>query len=97
NIFDFTEIRNASRSEEDHKQLLRDTAMRVVENARFPQLKDKTEGQAQVARLLDTVDDEDKQVARRIIDTGSPAYRRAMHKTIAGLPLMPEEQRAMGI
>jgi HK97 family phage major capsid protein/HK97 family phage prohead protease len=97
NIYDFAEIRHVSRDDEDHKELLTDTAKRVVEAARFPQLKDKTEGQAQIERLLDNLDDEDKTVAKRIIATGSPAYRRAMHKTIAGLPLMPEEQRAMGI
>jgi len=77
-------------------QALRDNAMRAVEIATFPHpAAEQDNVRGHIAHLLDTIDGEDKVLAKRILSTGSPAYRRAFGKTLAGAPLSPEEQRAL--
>jgi HK97 family phage major capsid protein/HK97 family phage prohead protease len=92
-IYNWAEIRNASRSPEDEAQLFRDSAMRAVEAASFPQM-DKATGQGRVSDLLDNVDSTDKYIAKRILLTGKPAYRRAQNKTLRGQFLNVEEMQA---
>lgn len=94
NIFDLDEIRTAARSRQDERQLLRDSAMRAVERETFPVPSiERSVAQAHVARLLDSKDSEDKELARRILQTGSPEYVRMFAQVVRGKPLTNEEQR----
>src|SRR6185437_1353224 len=99
-IHDLWEIRQASRSAEHEVELLRDNALRAVERASYsiPDGRNRSKGdvEAHVERLIDG--DRHGEVARRVLSTGSPAYKRAFGKLIAGKPiaaLSSEEQRAM--
>ena len=99
-IHDLWEIRQASRSAEHEVELLRDNALRAVERASYsiPDGRNRSKGdvEAHVERLIDS--DRHGEVARRVLSTGSPAYKRAFGKLIAGKPiaaLSSEEQRAM--
>lgn len=97
-IYDLGEIRNASRSPEHEKLLLRDSALRAAETATFPTAQDKAT-RAACAEQIDSLirgnlDGDPVEVAQRILTTGSPAYRRFFHKYVAGGFPTPEEQRA---
>jgi len=94
-IYSFGEIRAASRSAEDERELIRDSARKAIESARFAHM-DRATGQAKVTDLLDdaSMEDQNDYVARRILHTGSPTYRRALHKTLIGQTLNPEEMGA---
>jgi HK97 family phage major capsid protein len=82
-------------SPEGRAQMYRDNAMRAVETARYAHpAADLDKTRAQLSRWVDTIDTSDKELARRIITTGSPLYYRAFTKYVAGRPLSPEEQRA---
>jgi len=100
NIFDLSEIRNKARSIDELPRLYRDNAMRAVESARFPGVRDRASAQGQVERLLDGADDESGTLARRILVTGSPTYDRAFGKAMTALStngLTAEEQRALSL
>lgn len=100
NIYDLAEIRQHARSVDELPGLYRDHAMRAVEQARFPGVKDRAAAQAQVERLLDSVDDDNGTLARRILVTGSPTYDRAFGKAMTALStngLTAEEQRALSL
>ena len=76
----------------------RDYAMRAAEQAIFPQPNvDQGKARAGVQSMLDNIDTQDKQLARRVLATGSPIYRRAFSKLAAGLPLTAEEQRGTSL
>jgi HK97 family phage major capsid protein len=74
---------------------LNDRARRAIELARFPHpdLK-REEGQGHVERLLAT-DSPDGRFARYILATGSPTYKQAFGKRLAGQMLSHVEQAAM--
>lgn len=100
NIYDLTEIRGMARSLDDLGSLYRDHAMRAVETSRYPGVKSRESAQGQVARLLDTIDDEGGTLARRILATGSPVYERAFGKAVvAGKTdmLTTEERTALSL
>jgi len=79
-IYDLSVIRSAG-SEEKRDQMLRDNAMRAVETTSIPHPKaDQDGGKAAVANLLDYGDSPDKELAHRIIATGSPGYRKAFNR-----------------
>jgi HK97 family phage major capsid protein len=106
-IYSFAEIRNASRNAEDERQLLQDSAMRAIEGAAFPHM-DKATGQGAVEKTLKTAEENERTqyVEKRILLTGNPTYRRALHKTLMGQMLnvpeltayseFQEFERAMG-
>lgn len=98
--FDLNGIRNLARSFEELPSLYRDHAMRAVEAGRFPGVEDREKAQGQVARLLDSIDDERGTLARRILITGSPVYERAFGKAVLAantLGLTQEERAAMSL
>jgi len=100
-IYDVRRIERNARSETAMSSDLRDAAMRAVESAPFT-TTDRAKGQGEVATLLngghalDQVDPDE--VAKRILYTGSPAYRRAYRKYLtqgpAGPMFTPEEANA---
>jgi len=95
-IYDVQRARRESRNEAQFAQTIRDNAMRSVEgasfgNARFP----KQSGQSDMAALLDGKDQcEPTEVAKRVLYTGNPAYRRAYRKFLLGQTFTAEEQAA---
>lgn len=100
NIYDLAELRNSACSIDELPRLYRDNAMRAVESARFPGVRDRAAAQTQVERLLDGVDDENGSLARRVLVTGSPTYDRAFGKAMTALStngLTAEEQRALAL
>lgn len=104
-IYDLSTVRMSAASPEDAQGELRDRAKRSVEAARFEHPDaDEARSKAHVERLLDTVDYSDPQsgkvggeLARRILITGSPAYKRAFGKSLAGRPLNQDESRALAL
>lgn len=100
NIYDLAAIRNEARSMDELGGLYRDHALRAVEAARFPGVEDRSAAQAQVEKLLTSVDDENGTLARRILATGSPVYDRAFGKVVKSLSTMgltTEESRALTV
>lgn len=98
-VYDMTAIRKQARSVDDLPGLYRDNAMRAIERSSYPGV-DKERAQGQVERLLETVDDDDGTLARRILATGSPLYQRAFGKAVSALStngLTGEEQRALAV
>ena len=95
-IHDPSSLRAISRSDDEYHGLIRDHALRVVERANYlhPAVPESA-ARSHVARMLDTIDTPDKQLARRIMTTDAPAYRRAFNKSVMGQPLNTEEQRAV--
>jgi HK97 family phage major capsid protein len=83
NIYDIAAIRNRARNITELPGLYRDNAMRAIEVARFPGTS-REDAQTNVARLLDTVpDDTNGVLARRILATGSPGYKRVFGRALA--------------
>lgn len=103
NIWDLAELRSRSRTDEEHARLLGESAARAVEQMRFPnENADRERCQEHVDRLLARFSEETGErqwFSRHILATGSPAYRRAFAKTIAGrsASLTQEEQRALSL
>ena len=93
NIHDLFSYRQRSKSEPDERALLRDGAMRAVEKF------DDTDGtqKGHVERLLKTAQGEGQTayLARRILATSAPAYKRAFWKTASGVPIDGAEQKAV--
>jgi HK97 family phage major capsid protein len=80
--------------------MLVDNAQRAVEQFHFPhENADRERSQAHIERLLHKFSDngEQQQFARHLLATGSPAYRRAFGKAIAGQPLTTDEQRSLSL
>lgn len=92
------EYRLLSNTPEQLRQALRDGAMYAVEQATFPHERANREKvQAHIADLLDRVDNEDRDIARLILATGSAVYVRAFGKALSGTPLTNEEARALSL
>jgi len=91
-IYDVRRIERNARSEQAFSADLRDAAMRSVEGAAFP-ITERAKGQGEVETLLnggrafDQVDPDE--IAKRVLYTGSPAYRRAYHKYLTQGPAGP--------
>jgi HK97 family phage major capsid protein len=98
-IWDLSGIRASVTDPGEANQELRDRAMRAVELAHpaHPNAE-RTWFQSHMANLLDNVDSADKEIARRVLLTGNPAYQRAFAKILSGRPVLSltaEEQRAV--
>jgi HK97 family phage major capsid protein/HK97 family phage prohead protease len=105
-IYDLASIRNRARSIDEVPILYREYAQRAVEQARFPSATgrrgapSREAAQERVASLLDTIDDENGTLARRILVTGSPVYERAFGKMLARQSingLTAEESRSLSL
>jgi HK97 family phage major capsid protein/HK97 family phage prohead protease len=82
------------RSTEQWQGALRDNAMRSIEQASYPHPASRPdEARTHIANLLDYKDTPQKELAQRILVTGSPIYRRAFNKRLLGASLSPEEER----
>ena len=104
-IYDMASLRSAASSPEHEADLLRDNAMRAIERAYIPQVEGsrngvtREEAQARAEHILKTTHEYGApgDVARRILQTGSPLYSRAFGKTLKNIPLSADEQRAMSL
>lgn len=102
NIWDTAAVRMASSGPEDEARMLRDNAMRAIDGANFAhpdadQSRAKGHLEGLLARFSEDGSGGDSWLARRILQTGSPTYRRAFSKKVAGRPLSPEEERALSL
>jgi HK97 family phage major capsid protein/HK97 family phage prohead protease len=102
-LYDLTAYRSRARSSSEERQMLHDGAQRAIELAAFPNEDiSREDAQERAARLFDVVhggsSDEqsgETMLARRILATGSPIYKRAFGKYLANVPRTPEEQSAL--
>jgi HK97 family phage major capsid protein len=97
NIWDVASIRSQSRSEDEESRMYRDNAKRAIEQFDFPhQDADRERSQAHIEKLLGKFGT-DNQFARHLLTTGSPTYRKAFGKSLAGANLTSEEQRSLSL
>ena len=98
-IYDLSSVRFDVNNPAATRQTLRDRAMRAIETSSFPQALDQDTMRAQVANLVDNRDSADSEIAKRILQTGSPAYRRGFMKYLAGQERSwtTEERTAMAV
>lgn len=96
-IFDLVAVRRESRSEEHMVEMLHDNAMRAVDRASFGSAVSREDAQEHIKKLLDNHDNAEGEIAKRILQTGSPLYRRAFTKALAGREVSAEERTALGI
>jgi HK97 family phage major capsid protein/HK97 family phage prohead protease len=114
-LYDLDTIRQGVRSYEELPAAYRDRAMRVLEadGRGFPAVRYSPPGephltrtmtmedaQTRVATLLDTIDDEKGELARRVLVTGNPVYERAFGKALKQLSLVgltEAESRALSL
>lgn len=86
-IFDIPAITRSARTPEERDQKYRDNAMRAIEQMRFPLERfakaDQDGARGWIAQLVDYSDSEDKELALRVLATGSPQYRRAFNRYVA--------------
>ena len=83
-VYDTRDIQNAPTQEKRH-QLLHDKAMRAVEIASIPDVAQKAaEAKHHISELLDAefYGDSQKELAERILTTGSPAYRKDFNRYV---------------
>jgi HK97 family phage major capsid protein/HK97 family phage prohead protease len=101
NIYDVAGMRREARSIEDLPGLYRDRAKWSLEEATFPgDGRPREVVQERVQHLLDTRDDVNGTLARNMLLTGSPEYRRAFGKLLARMnvgALDQAEQRALAM
>jgi HK97 family phage major capsid protein len=101
NIYDLTAYRSMAHSIDDLPLLYRDGAMKVLDGLTIPFRGVKSADAKETVRtLLDTIDDEEGTLARRVIATGNPTYARAFGKAVKALTvagLTSEESRALSV
>ena len=86
NIWDLAQVRQLSTGPEDEGRLLRDNALRAVENAVIEEVDEHTDAarsKANVERLLRNTDTPHGLFARYILSVGSPTYKRAFTKWLS--------------
>lgn len=107
-IYDVWAVRSHARGPEEEGRMLRDNAMRAVEQAHFPHPDvDPDVARGHIEKLMHRFEDIDgstsyggrdgnlSEFSRRILTTGSPTYGRAFGKQTLGRALTPEESRAL--
>lgn len=91
------EYRAVSTSPDDLNRLYLEGARRALEAGSFPHERARREDvQEHIEKLLER-DKENGELARRVLATGSPTYQRAFGKSLVGMPLNGEEQRALSL
>jgi HK97 family phage major capsid protein/HK97 family phage prohead protease len=100
NIYDLAEVRRQASSIDELPELYRDRAMRAIEQGRYPGVDSRESAQGQAEKLLNSIDDKNATLARRVLVTGSPTYARAFGKAVMAANtagLTAEEQRALSL
>lgn len=98
-IYDLAAYRAQSNSPEREAELLRDGAMRAIESSHYPHERARREDvQGHIEALVERHNESDGGwLARRILATGSPTYKRAFGKQLIGQPLTEAESRALSL
>lgn len=108
-IWDLSSLRMLSPDDQEHA--LRSNALQAVEGAFFPhESANRERVQTHIERLIERfrgMDEADQysgltgghvqRFCRHLVATGSPVYRRAFAKSVRGIPLNADEQRAMSL
>lgn len=94
-IYDLAGIRKEARSMEDLGRLLKENALRAVEQSHFPSV-DRQSAQSNIERLIRNVDDPEGTLSRRILSTGHERYDRAFGRAVmsASTAALTNEERA---
>lgn len=83
-IYDLSTVRASVANPAQMRAEIKDRAKRAIAGANFRHPQAETSKvQAHVERLLDTVDDEHGTFAKRLLVTGSPAYKRGFAQWLA--------------
>ncbi len=97
-FWDLSTIRSSVSGPEEATRQLKERAKRALEQADFAHEEaEQDDTQAHVEKLMARKDGAHGVVSRRIMQTGSPTYRRAFQKKLTGQELSPEEQRSMNL
>jgi len=98
-IYDLSTVTRSWDSPEQEERELNDRALRAVEAARFPhQDADREDTQGHLERLLGDGEGGDRKgahIAKHLLVTGSPAYRRAFTKYLSGQPRTQNEEQML--
>jgi HK97 family phage major capsid protein len=100
NIWDTASVRAQSRSVEEETRMLSDNAKRAVDGFHFPhESANREDAQGHIEKLLNKFSHQNdgQQFARHILTAGSPEYRKAFAKALAGVALSTEEQRSLSL
>jgi len=95
-IYDIGAVDRAAKTPEERTQTIRDNALRSIETSHLPSGANVDA----LSALVDHRDSDDQEAARRILLTGSPAYRRAFAKYLRDgneRGFTPEETRAAAL
>ncbi len=97
NVFDTSSYHSVARSQEHMYELIGDGARRALDTFNYPHPQaDRASVNAHIENVLRS-DSQDKEIALRILNVGSPMYKRAFFKHITGQPMSNEEQRALAV
>lgn len=80
-VFDLDDLRKLSYSGDDFLERVSDNAKRAIERASYG-TKNKEAAQERAEELLDTVDNSSRELAKRMLITGSADYERAFTKVL---------------
>lgn len=80
-VFDLDEVRKMSYSGDDFLERCTDNAKRAIEKAQYG-VRNREEAQERAEELLDTVDNSSRDLAKRMLLTGSSEYERAFTKVL---------------
>lgn len=100
NIYDLESLRGYATSAEDYVSKVRENALRAIDGVKLPTSLDgkkrisKEEAQERMQGLLDEVDNEAGDLAKRMLLTGSEVYERAFGKTVrhGGTAMLTQEE-----
>jgi HK97 family phage major capsid protein/HK97 family phage prohead protease len=82
-IFDTVALERSSRSIEERNQKYRDNALRAAEQIRVNDKRyDQDKSRERLASLIEFNDSDDKEIAHRVLNTGSPQYRAAFDRYV---------------
>jgi HK97 family phage major capsid protein/HK97 family phage prohead protease len=96
-IYDLAEMRKVASDGDHFLSLVDDNAKRAIERAKFG-AKDKAAAQEHVTELLEDVDTDSRELAKRVLLTGSAEYERAFAKLLrhgSDALCTPEERAAL--
>jgi len=96
-VYDLAGYHGRANSQEHLGRLYTEGAERALDSVDFSDPRaDVDKAKTNLQRVLHR-DTPDREIALRILNYGSPTYRSAFGKHLAGTPLNSEEQRALGI
>lgn len=80
-VFDLDDLGKRAYSGDDFLRKVEDNARRAIERAHYG-VRNKEEAQERAEELLDTVDNSGRELAKRMLLTGSPDYERGFTKLL---------------